>query len=159
MAYCTVIAVEERLVLPRRDDDRREAAELAHRLDVLELRLHADRVLVGAGDHVDRAADQRLQRFGATTEIIDIDREPLLLEEAATLRDREGEVVQQRLATDPKRHLRLLGRRAGLGTRALGRERHGGQSGRAGEKSAAIHGVVSLIRFLRMSLAVPVAGR
>ena len=83
IAYCAVSAVEEpgavtpifsalevgrRLdlagpVLLDRDDDRREAAELDDGANVLALRLHADRVLVGARDDVDGAADQRLQRL------------------------------------------------------------------------------------------------
>ena len=53
------------LVLLHRQHDAGEAAELDHGRDVLALGLHADGVLVGAGDDVDRAADQRLQRLRA----------------------------------------------------------------------------------------------
>ena len=43
-----------------RQRDARIAAELDRRDDGLAFDLHAQRVLVGAGDDVDRVADQRL---------------------------------------------------------------------------------------------------
>ncbi len=67
---------------------------------------------IGAGDDVDRAADERLQRLGATAEIVDLDVEPLLLEEALLLGDRKRQVVEELLAADAERQLGLLG---GLG--------------------------------------------
>ena len=114
-----------RLVLLHRQHDAGEAAELDHRLDVLALGLHADGVLVGARDHVDRAADQRLQRLRAAGEIVDGDVEALLLEVAEPLGERQRQVVEQALAADAERQVRLLERlRAGrAGERKRQRER------------------------------------
>ncbi len=95
-------------VLLDREHDAGEAAELDHRADILALGLHADGVLIGAGDHVDRAADQRLQRLRAAGEIVDGDVEALLLEEAEPLGERERQVVQQALAADAERQVGLL---------------------------------------------------
>ena len=51
------------LVLLDRERDAGKRPSSMTARDVLALGLHADRVLVGAGDDVDRAADQRLQRL------------------------------------------------------------------------------------------------
>ena len=99
-----------RLLLLHRQHDAGEAAELDHRPDVLALGLHADGVLVGAGDDVDRAADQRLQRLRAAGEIVDRHVEALLLEIAELLGDGQRQVVQQALAADAERDLLLLQR-------------------------------------------------
>jgi len=53
--------VARRLVLTHSDDDTGKTSELDHGPDVLTLGLHADGVLVGAGDDVDGSADQGLQ--------------------------------------------------------------------------------------------------
>ena len=104
--------------------DAGEAAELDHRPDVLALGLHADGVLVGAGDHVDRAADQRLQRLRAAGEIVDRDVEALLLEVAELLGERQRQVVEQALAADAERQVLLLGRLGiARASRAPGRAR------------------------------------
>ena len=116
------------LVLLDRDHDGREAAELGDGDDVLALGLHADRVLVGAGHHVDGAADQRLQRLRAAAEIVDLDVEPLLLEEALPLGDGQRQVVEQRLAADAERQSRLL----------LGRLRATARGQRHGSRAAAV---------------------
>jgi hypothetical protein len=49
-------------------------------------------VLVRARHHVDGTADQRLQGLRAAAEIVDLDLETLVLEEALPLRDRERQV-------------------------------------------------------------------
>ena len=92
------------------DHDAGKAAELDHRADVLALGLHADGVLVGAGDHVDRAADQRLQRLRAAAEIVDGDVEPLLLEVAEPLADGQRQIVERGLAADAEGDLLSLRR-------------------------------------------------
>src|SRR5262249_37776186 len=86
----------------------REATELDHRADILALCLHADGVLVGAGNHVDRSANQRLQGLRAAAEIIDGDVEPLLLEIAEALADGQRQVIERILATHAKRDLVFL---------------------------------------------------
>ena len=72
------------------------AAELDDGQDVLALGLHAQRVLVGAGDDVGRAADQRGQRLRAALEVADLDVEALLLEVAELLGERERQIVERR---------------------------------------------------------------
>ena len=64
------------LLLAHGQHDAGIPAELDHGANVLALGLHADRVLIGAGHGVDRAADQRLQRLGAAAEIVDLDVSP-----------------------------------------------------------------------------------
>ena len=98
------------LVLLDREHHAGEAAELDHRLDVLALRLHADGVLVGAGDEVDRPADQRSQRFRSAAEVVDRHIQALLLEVAEPFRDRQRQVVEQPLAADAERDLLLFDR-------------------------------------------------
>src|SRR5262249_39096510 len=93
-------------------------------LDVLALALHADGVLVGAGDDVDGAAHQRLQRLRAATEIVDGDVEALLLEVAEPLADGERQIVERGLAADGKRELFLLDRLA-MRRRAERKREHG----------------------------------
>ena len=56
------------------------------RLDADALGAGEDRVLIGAADHVGAAADQRLQRARAALEIVDVDLEPFLLEQAEAVR-------------------------------------------------------------------------
>ena len=65
-------------------------------------------MLVGAGDDVDRAADQRLQRLRAAAEVVDGDVEPLLLEVAEPLADGQRQVVERGLAADGEGDLLLL---------------------------------------------------
>ncbi len=65
-------------------------------------------MLVGAGDDVDRAARKRLQRLRAAAKIVDGDVEPLLLEVAEPLRDRERQVIERSLAADAERDLLLF---------------------------------------------------
>jgi hypothetical protein len=65
-------------------------------------------VLVGAGDDVDRTADQRLQRLRAAAEIIDGDVEALLLEISEPLADRQRQIVERGLAADGERDLFLF---------------------------------------------------
>ena len=65
-------------------------------------------MLVGAGDHVDRAADQRLQRLRAAAEVVDGDVEALLLEIAEPLADGQRQIVQRGLAADAEGDLLLL---------------------------------------------------
>ena len=96
------------MFLAQRDDDPGEAPELDHRLDVLPLGLHADGVLVGAGDDVDGAAHQRLQRLRAAAEIVDGDVEALLLEISEPLADRQRQIVERGLAADGERDLFLF---------------------------------------------------
>ena len=79
-----------RAVLLDRQRNAGVAAELDDGQDILALGLHAQRVLVGAGDDVDRAADQRGERLRAALEIVDLDVQPLLLEEAELLGERSG---------------------------------------------------------------------
>jgi hypothetical protein len=67
-------------------------------------------VLVGTGDHVDAAPDQRLQRLGAAGEVEDLDVEPLGLEVALLLGDGKRQIVEERLATDADGELGLFGR-------------------------------------------------
>ena len=67
-----------------------------------------DRVLVRARHDVDAAADQRLQRLRAAGEVVDLDVEPLGLEIAVALGDRERQIVEQRLAADGDGELRLF---------------------------------------------------
>jgi len=104
--------VARRLVRAHSDDDPGEAPQLDHGLDVLPLGLHADGVLVGAGDDVDGAAHQRLQRLRAAAEIVDGDVEALLLEVAEPLADRQRQIVERALAADGERDLLLLDRLA-----------------------------------------------
>jgi hypothetical protein len=94
-------------------------------------------VLVGAGDHVGAAADHRLQRFRAAGEIRDLDLEPLVLEVALALRDRERQVVEQALAAHRDRDLLLLRR---LGPRARGHEQRGGR-GQEPHRASNRHGI------------------
>jgi hypothetical protein len=82
-------------------------------------------VLVGAGDHVDRAADQRLQRLRAAAEIVDGDVEALFLEVAEPLADRQRQVIERGLATDAERDLLSLRRLAERLTLRGERERQG----------------------------------
>ena len=98
------------------------AAELDDGHDVLALGLHAQRVLVGAGDDVDRAADQRGERLRAALEIVDLDVEPLLLEEAELLGERQRQVVERVAAADAELDVLLLRR---LGAGAAGGQHHG----------------------------------
>ncbi len=96
------------LLLAHREHDAGEAAHLDHGLDRLALHLHADGVLIGAGDDVGRAADQRLQRLRAAAEIGDGDVEALLLEVAEPLGQRQLQVIEQPLAADAERQVFLL---------------------------------------------------
>ena len=100
--------VVRRPVLAHANDDAGKAPELDHGLDVLALGLHADGVLVGAGDDVDRTADQRLQRLRPTAEIVDGDVEALLLEISEPLADRQRQIVERGLAADGERQLLLF---------------------------------------------------
>lgn len=121
-------------VLAHGDGDAREAPELDHGADVLTLGLHADGVLIGARHDIDRAADQRLQRLRAAAEIVDLDVEALLLEEALLLRDRQREIVQELLAADAERQLGLLGV---LRERGMGRKAECGGQGERSQRRAA----------------------
>src|SRR5262249_23644997 len=111
-------------VLAYPDDDAGEAPELDHGPDVLTLSLHADGVLVGAGDDVDGAAHQRLQRLRAATEVVDGDVEALLFEVAKPLADRQRQIVERGLAADGEGELFLLDRLAMRG-RAERKREHG----------------------------------
>ena len=113
------------------------------RLDVLPLRLLRDRVLVRAGDDVDAAADQRLQRARAAREVEDLDVQALGLEVALPLGDGQRQVVEQRLAADADRELGLLRR---LRERGGDGEREGNGDagdGRGRESGQAMHGISS----------------
>ena len=103
----TRLVVRHRLRVDAEHDLRR--APLQHEgAQALALGLHVDGVLEGAGDDVGAAADQRLQRLRAAGEIGDRDVQPLGLEVAAALGDRQRQVVQQVLAADRDRQLGLL---------------------------------------------------
>jgi hypothetical protein len=67
-------------------------------------------VLIRAGDDIDRAADQRLQAFGAAREILDFDIETAIFEKAFTFRDGQWQIIEKRLAADAEDHFRLLRR-------------------------------------------------
>ena len=90
------------LLLAHAHRDAGKAAELDHRRDVLALGLHADGVLVGAGDHIDRAADQRLQRLRAAAKIVDRHFKPLLLEIAEPLANGQRRDNRGRLCRRPR---------------------------------------------------------
>ena len=92
------------------EHDRRVFSLQHQRLDVLALGLLRDRVLVRAGDDVDAAAQQRLQRARTAREVLDLDVESFRLEIALLLGDGQRQVIEQRLAADADRELRLLGR-------------------------------------------------
>ena len=77
-------------------------------------------MLVGAGDDVDRTADQRLQRLCAAAEVIDGDVEALLLEISEPLADRQRQIVERGLAADGERDLFLFD---GLGLCGAERQR------------------------------------
>jgi hypothetical protein len=77
-------------------------------------------VLVRARHEVDAAADQRLQRARAAGEVEDLDVEPLGLEVALALGDRERQVVEQRLAADADRELGFSGAWAAAGETSTG---------------------------------------
>src|SRR5262245_65954675 len=67
-------------------------------------------MLIGAGDDVNRAADECLKGLRAATEIVDDDVEALLLEVAEPLGDGQRQIVERGLAADAQRDLPLLGR-------------------------------------------------
>src|SRR5205823_6160445 len=92
-----------RLLLADSDHDAGKTTELDNGADILTLGLHANGVLIGAGDHVDGAADQRLQRLRAAAEVIDGDVEALLLEIAEPFTDRQRQVIERGLAADRQR--------------------------------------------------------
>jgi hypothetical protein len=121
--------VARRLLLAHPDDNPGKAPELDHGLDVLTLGLHADGVLVGAGDDVDGAADQCLQRLRTAAEIIDGDVEALLLEIAEALADRQRQIIERGLAADREGHLFLLDGLAVRGPRERKRQREHGYNG------------------------------
>ena len=97
-------------ILAHGDDDAGKTPKTADADHILALVLHADRVFVGAGHDIHRTAHQRLQRLGAAREIVDRDVEPLLFKEALLFRNRQRQVIQQRLAADAKRHVCLFRR-------------------------------------------------
>ena len=109
-------------VVAQRDADLHAAADQGEARDVLSALLHADGVLVGAGDHVGAAAHQGLQRLGAALEVVDLDVDACLLEEALALGDGQREVIEGGLAADREDHLALLG--LALGARDIGRSHH-----------------------------------
>ena len=76
--------------------------------DVLTLGLHANSMLVGASDDIDRTADQRLQRLRAAAKIVDGDVEALLSKIAEPLAKGQRQIIECRLAAHPKRDLLLL---------------------------------------------------
>ena len=92
------------------------------RLDRVALGLLRDRVLVGARHEIDAAADQRLQCARTARKAEDLDVEPFGLEVALPLRDRERQVVEERLAADADRELGFF-RRLGGGKRCGQRQR------------------------------------
>ena len=83
-------------------------ASLEARASQLAAGLHAHGVLIGAGDDVDGAADQCLQRLRTAAEIIDGDLEALLLEVSEPLADRQRQIVERGLAADGERDLFLF---------------------------------------------------
>ena len=96
-------------VVAQADGELHAAADQGEALDGLAALLHADRVLVGAGHHVGAAAHQGLERLGAALEVVDLDVEARILEEALGLGDRDRQVVERRLAADRQHQLGLLG--------------------------------------------------
>src|SRR5262245_22414441 len=67
-------------------------------------------MLIGAGDDVNRAADECLKGLRTAAEIVDDDVEALLLEVAEPLGDGQRQIVERGLAADAQRDLPLLGR-------------------------------------------------
>ena len=96
-------------VVAQADGELHAAADQGEALDGLAALLHADRVLVGAGHHVGAAAHQGLERLGAALEVVDLDVEARVLEEALGLGDRDRQVIERRLAADRQHQLGLLG--------------------------------------------------
>ena len=130
------LEVRHRLRIDAEDDLRRPA--LQHEgAQPLALDLHVDGVLERARDDVGAAADHRLQRARAAGEIGDRDVEAFGLEVAQALGDRQRQVVQQVLAADGDRQLRLLDRLA-RGRRGRRRGWRPGR-GRGLDEAAALH--------------------
>jgi hypothetical protein len=77
--------------------------------------------------------------FAPPPKVVDLDLETLLLEEAAALRDRQRQVVQERLSADAERDLGLFRRAGSLGEALVGQRRRERQRTRADEKRAAFH--------------------
>src|SRR5690606_19436442 len=103
---------------------------------------HTDGVLIGTRHDIDRTADQRLQRFRTAAEIVDLDIEALVLEIALPLRDRQRKIIEELLAADAERELRLLGI---LGERGMRRSAESGGKSEHSQCAAAgkLHGETS----------------
>jgi hypothetical protein len=128
--------------LAHADDDGGKAQQLNRGADVLALGLHADGVLIGTSDKIDRAANQRLQRFGTTGKIIDFHIKAKILEMALPLGNRQRQVIQQRLAADAKAELGLLDSALRAGRlRQAGKAKGCSGTGKS-QKMTTIHGVL-----------------
>src|SRR3989442_1676154 len=90
------------------DADLRRGSREDEGLEALLPRLHVDRMLIGAGDHVRAAADDCLQRACATGKIADAHVEALVLEEAQALGESERQVIERGFAADGDVHVALL---------------------------------------------------
>ena len=102
--------------------------EGAHRLT---LRLHRERVLKSARNHVGGAAHDGLQRFRAALEVDDLHVEAFFLVEALPFGDGGGEIVVEVLPAHGDRDFGLFG---------FGREDRGGGHARGKEGRAAAEG-------------------
>ncbi|MDT4869236.1 hypothetical protein FQZ97_1042560 [compost metagenome] len=94
-------------------------------------------MLEGTRNHVGAAADHRLQRLGAASEVDDGHVQALVLEVAQLLRHRQGQVVEEVLAPYGDGELGLFD---GL------RETEGGQGGcgqAASNELSSLHGMFS----------------
>src|SRR5262249_62276348 len=99
-------------------------------------------MLVGAGDDVDRAAGERLQRLRAAAKVVDGDVESLLLEVTEPFGDGQRQVIKRGFAADGERHL-LLFRSLSLG--GTGKRERQGQRAKAlhaKPPACAIHGLL-----------------
>src|SRR5258705_4211182 len=67
-----------------------------------------DRMLVKAGDHVDRSTHHCRQRFGSCSQIGDVHRKALVFEVAKLVRQGEWEIDELRLSADSHLNGRLL---------------------------------------------------
>ena len=110
----------------------------AHRL---ALELHVHRVLKRARHHICAAAHHRLQRLGATGKIHDRDVQPLVLEVAQLLCNRQRQVIEQVLAAHGNGELGFFN---GLGK---GQVRQGCAGEGRGDKGAASRHLVSFYKW------------